>query len=176
MSTENMNSPGFRTRFPACAGISRNYSLCRCACRGLEIGVPIKVVLISEIICWQTQILVQLSSPLGGVIDSSAVAHVPHPRINVHMQHTLRNLSDAQWSVLDALIPEPERREDGRGRPWRGRREVLDGILFILRTGAPWVDLPDHYPPYQTCHRRFQQWVRTGVMKGILEAVALGRV
>jgi len=89
------------------------------------------------------------------------------------MRHTLRDLTNAQWTILDALIPEPERRKDGRGRPWRGRREVLDGILFILRTGAPWVDLPDRYPPYQTCHRRFQQWVRSGVMKGILEVLAL---
>jgi len=70
------------------------------------------------------------------------------------------------------LIPEPPRRKDGRGRPWRGRREVLDGILFILRTGTAWADLPERYPPYQTCHRRFQQWVRSGVMRGILEAVA----
>ena len=83
-----------------------------------------------------------------------------------------RDLTDAQWARLDSLIPEPQRRKDGRGRPWRGRREVLDGILFILRTGAAWADLPVRYPPYQTCHRRFQQWVRSGIMRGILEAVA----
>jgi transposase len=61
---------------------------------------------------------------------------------------------------------------DGRGRPWRGRRDVLNGILFILRTGAPWADLPDRYPSYQTCHRHFQQWVRCGIMRGVLEALA----
>ena len=83
-----------------------------------------------------------------------------------------RDLTDSQWDVLGPLIPEPSRRKDGRDRPWRGRREVLDGILFILRTGAPWADLPERYPPYQTCHRRFQQWVRSGVMRGILEALA----
>jgi len=83
-----------------------------------------------------------------------------------------RDLTDAQWARLDSLIPEPQRRKDGRGRPWRGRREVLDGILFILRTGAAWADLPERYPPYQTCHRRFQRWVRSGIMRGILEAVA----
>ncbi|WP_448518267.1 transposase, partial [Rhodoflexus sp.] len=33
------------------------------------------------------------------------------------------------------------------------------GILWVLRTGAAWKDLPDRYPPYQTCHRRYQQWV-----------------
>jgi transposase len=83
-----------------------------------------------------------------------------------------RNLTDAQWGILDQLIPEPERRTDGRGRPWRPRRDVLNGILYVLRTGAPWADLPERYPPYQTCHRRFQQWVRSGVMRGVLEAVA----
>jgi hypothetical protein len=42
----------------------------------------------------------------------------------------------------------------------------------ILRTGAPWADLPDRYPSYQTCHRRFQQWVRLGVLRSILEVLA----
>jgi transposase len=87
------------------------------------------------------------------------------------MSHLLRDLTDDQWALLNPLIPEPERRKDGRGRPWRDRREVLDGILFILRTGAAWADLPARYPPYQTCHRRFQQWIRCGIMRGVLEAV-----
>src|ERR1051326_7645904 len=76
-----------------------------------------------------------------------------------------RDLTDAQRECLDSLIPEPPRRRDGRGRPWRGRREVLNGILFILRTGSPWADLPERYPPYQACHRRFQQCVRSGIMR-----------
>ena len=84
-----------------------------------------------------------------------------------------RDLTDLQWAVLDALIPEPPRRKDGRGRPWKGRRSVLDGILWVLRTGAPWADLPERYPSYQTCHRRFQQWVRSGIMRGVLEALAV---
>ena len=71
------------------------------------------------------------------------------------------------------LIPEPTPRRDGRGRPWKERRAVLNGILWVLRTGAPWADVPERYPSYQTCHRRFQQWVRCGVMKAILEALAL---
>jgi transposase len=54
----------------------------------------------------------------------------------------------------------------------RGRREFLNGILFIVRTGAPWADLPERHPPYQTYHRRFQQWVRSGIMGGVLEALA----
>ena len=83
-----------------------------------------------------------------------------------------RDLTDAQWAVLDPLIPEPARRKDRRGRPWKPRRDVINGILYILRTGAPWADLPDRYPPYQTCHRRFQQWVRSGIIRGVLEALA----
>jgi len=84
-----------------------------------------------------------------------------------------RDLTDQQWKILDPLVPEPARRRDGRGRPWKERRAVLNGILWVLRTGAPWADVPERYPSYQTCHRRFQQWVRTGVMRGILEALAL---
>src|SRR5947209_20218469 len=89
------------------------------------------------------------------------------------MRHTARDLSDDQWKVLNRLIPKPKQRSDGRGRPWKSRRSVLNGILWVLRTGAPWADLPEAYPSFQTCHRRFQQWVRSGVMKGILEALAL---
>jgi transposase len=83
-----------------------------------------------------------------------------------------RDLTDLQWAALDALIPEPPRRKDRRGRPWRSRRSVLNGILWVLRTGAPWADLPERYPSYQTCRRRFQQSVRSGIMRGVLEALA----
>ena len=89
------------------------------------------------------------------------------------MAQMSRDLTVAQWAILDAIVPEPLRRTDGRGRPWKDRRTVLNGILWVLRTGAPWADVPDRYPSYQTCHRRFQQWVRSGVMRGILEALAL---
>jgi transposase len=84
-----------------------------------------------------------------------------------------RDLTDDQWVTLDSLIPKPTVRKDGKGRPWKDRRAVLNGILWVLRTGAPWGDVPERYPSYQTCHRRFQQWVRSGVMRGILEALAL---
>ena len=81
-------------------------------------------------------------------------------------------LTEEQWDRIAPLIPAPARRPDGRGRPWRGNREVLNGILWILRSGARWQDLPERFPPYQTCHRRFQQWVRTGVLRSVLEALA----
>jgi transposase len=65
------------------------------------------------------------------------------------------DLTDRQWTIIEPLFEE-KRRPDGRGRPWRDARAVLNGVLRVLRTGAPWHDLPDRYPPYQTCHRRFQ--------------------
>ncbi len=83
------------------------------------------------------------------------------------------DLTDEQWKILQPLIPTPPRREDGRGRPWRDPRDVLNAILWILlRTGAPWKDLPERYPPYQTCHRRFQQCIEEGVLGSVLEALA----
>ena len=81
-------------------------------------------------------------------------------------------LNEKQWSIIKPLIPKPSRRLDGKGRPRRDDREVLNGILWILRSGARWQDLPERFPPYQTCHRRFQHWVRSGVLRGVLEALA----
>jgi transposase len=81
------------------------------------------------------------------------------------------DLTDEQWEALEPLIPNPSRRSDGRGRPWRAPRGVLDGILWVLRTGAPWRHLPERYPPYQTCHRRFQRWNEEGVLDEILRAL-----
>jgi transposase len=84
------------------------------------------------------------------------------------------DLTDEQWLVLEPFIGEMPRRIDGRGRPWRRSREVLNGILWILwilwilRTGAQWADLPERSPPYQTCHRRYQQ----GLFERVLEALA----
>ena len=82
------------------------------------------------------------------------------------------DVTDEQWEVVAPLIGEMPRRADGRGRPWRSSREVLNGILWILRTGAQWADLPERYPPYQTCHRRFQRWVGEGTFERVLEALA----
>jgi transposase len=86
---------------------------------------------------------------------------------------TAHEITDEHWKILDDLIPEPKRRADGRRRPWKSRRAVLNGILWVLRTGAPWADIPECYPSYQTCHLRFQHWIRSGVMRGVLEALAL---
>jgi transposase len=81
------------------------------------------------------------------------------------------DLTDAQWAVLEPTF-RPRRRPDPRGRPWADARAVLNGVLWVLRTGAPWHDLPRRYPPYQTCHRRFQQWQRSGRLDRLLQRLA----
>lgn len=82
------------------------------------------------------------------------------------------DLTDAQWAIIELLIPTPRRRKDGRCRPWRNPREILGGILWVPQTEARWRDLPERYPPYQTCHRRFQLWCPVGTRKRVLHAPA----
>jgi transposase len=84
------------------------------------------------------------------------------------------DLRDEQWTAIKRFVPGRERKRTSPqgGRPWRDPRDVLNGILWVLRTGAPWADMPRRYPPYQTCHRRFQKWEREGVVDRILRALA----
>lgn len=80
------------------------------------------------------------------------------------------DLSKEQWKRVEPVIVEarPERKQN-RGRPRGDDRKLLNGQLWILRTGAQWEDLPERYGSYQTCHRRFQEWVNNGVFSRILE-------
>ena len=80
------------------------------------------------------------------------------------------DLTDKQWAVLEPMFR--PRRPDGRGRPWTETRSVVNAVLWVLRTGAPWADLPRRYPPYQTCHRRFQLWQRSGRLDRLLQRLA----
>jgi transposase len=80
-------------------------------------------------------------------------------------------VTNEEWAVLEPLLRFPQR-PDGRGRPPQDTRAVLNGVLWILRTGAQWRELPAKYPPYQTCHRRFQHWVRSGQLEKALRALA----
>jgi transposase len=82
------------------------------------------------------------------------------------------DLKDEQWQLIETILPADRVRADRRGRPWSDRRKALEGALWILRTGAPWQDLPPRYGPYQTVHRRFQNWVRDGTIEQVLLALA----
>ena len=87
----------------------------------------------------------------------------------------MADLSAVQWEYVRPFVEQDQelrQRPDGRGGRWGDARRMLNGVLWVLRTGAPWQDLPSRYGAYQSCHRRFQQWVRSGVMRGVLEALA----
>ena len=74
-------------------------------------------------------------------------------------------VSDEQWSWIKDIFGAP----CGRGRPCRDYRQILNGILWILRTGAPWRDLPERYGPWQTVYSRFRRWQREGMWDRLLE-------
>ena len=74
-------------------------------------------------------------------------------------------LTDEQWERIKDLFDPPA----VTGRPPRDRREVLDGILWILRTGSPWRDLPPELGPWKTVWRLFDQWNADGTLDAILQ-------
>jgi hypothetical protein len=71
-------------------------------------------------------------------------------------------INDDQWKLLEPLLPKAKRSRKG-GRPAIDNRKVLEGILWVLRTGARWQDLPDRYPSASTCWRRLRLWEEQGV-------------
>jgi len=77
-------------------------------------------------------------------------------------------LTDKQWERLKPLLPPPKPRT---GRPSRDHRTIVHGILWVLRTGAPWRDLPERYGPWQTVASRFYRWRKARVWRRILEAL-----
>ena len=72
-------------------------------------------------------------------------------------------LSDAQWEKLSPLFPEPQASPNG-GRKPIANRPVFEGILWLLRSGARWKDLPKEYPSPATCWRRLWQWEEDGTL------------
>jgi len=75
-------------------------------------------------------------------------------------------LTEKQWRKIEPLLP----RLTSRGRPWRDHRACLEGILWVLRTGARWQDLPERYPSPSTCWRRLKRWAEQGVWLRIWRA------
>lgn len=79
-------------------------------------------------------------------------------------------IADEGWALVAALMPpEPPR---GGGR-WRSHRQVFNGMLWKLGTGAQWRDLPGRYGPWQTVYDRFVRWRRDGTFDRILDRLRL---
>lgn len=77
---------------------------------------------------------------------------------------TIWRIPDEFWSRIQPLLP-PEKPAGTNGRPVVPFRTVMDGILYVLRTGCQWKALPKEFGSGSTCHRRFQQWVQAGVFQ-----------
>jgi len=80
-----------------------------------------------------------------------------------------RLLTDAQWEKIQPLLPKRPKRPQG-GRPPANDRKVLEGILWILRSGARWQDLPDEFPHPSTCWRRLRNWEEQDIWLNIWRA------
>ena len=78
------------------------------------------------------------------------------------------DLNDEQWSLVLPFIPTSDAKT---GRPPSDPRINLNGIFWILGTGAPWRDLPERYGPWQTVYDHFRNWRKSGVFADILEAL-----
>ncbi len=83
-----------------------------------------------------------------------------HPRENL----IKRDLSDAEWEVLNPLLPLPR----GFGHPRKvDLREILNGIFYVQRTGCQWEMLPHDLPPHTTVYGYFPKWQRKGIWEQI---------
>jgi transposase len=76
-------------------------------------------------------------------------------------------LTDHEWAAIRPLLPNKP-----RGVPRVNDRRVLNGIFWVLRSGAPWRDLPQAFGPYTTCYNRFVRWRRAGVWRRIMNALS----
>ena len=78
------------------------------------------------------------------------------------------DISDKAWAILEPMLP-------GQRGQWGGiaedNRRFINGVFWILRTGAPWRDLPPDYGKWGTVHQRFRRWRDKGIWEKILEAL-----
>ena len=77
------------------------------------------------------------------------------------------DLTDTEWALIAPLLPNKP-----RGVPRVDDRRVISGIFYILRTGAPWRDLPERYGPYTTVYNRYNRWAKHGVWLRVFEALS----
>jgi transposase len=74
-------------------------------------------------------------------------------------------LTDDEWARIEPLLP-PERKS-GPGRPARENRLMVNAMVWIVRSGAPWRDLPERFGPWQSVYTRFSRWSRKGVWQKV---------
>lgn len=74
-------------------------------------------------------------------------------------------ITDEQWERIKQFFPP----EQGKGRPFRSHRTMVNSIFWVLSTGAPWRDLPERYGPWQTAYNRFNRWRKEGLIDRLLQ-------
>lgn len=72
-------------------------------------------------------------------------------------------LTDEQFDRIEGLLPTVQ----GRGRPFKDHRQIINGIFWVLRSGAPWRDLPKRYGSWKTVYDRFRRWAEDGTLEHI---------
>lgn len=77
-------------------------------------------------------------------------------------------VTDTQWEIIESYLGNTPKKT---GRPQSDNRKILNGILWILHTGAPWRDLPEYYGPWQTVYKRFSQWQKDDKLKELFKNV-----
>jgi transposase len=83
-----------------------------------------------------------------------------------------RDINDEEWQRVAPLLPELRPRSESRGRPLANTRSVLNGVLWVIYSGATWSAMPSKYPSYQTCHRRFKVWHSSGVLRHVMQQLS----
>ena len=80
-------------------------------------------------------------------------------------------LTDQEWEQVASLLP-PEK--TGKpGRPPKDNRTMLNGMVWIARSGAPWRDLPERYGPWNSVYSRFRKWIDDGILDNIFRVLSL---
>ena len=80
-------------------------------------------------------------------------------------------LTDDEWNRIADLLP-PEN-TGKQGRPRKNNRTILNGMVWIARSGAPWRDLPERYGPWETVCSRFRKWIEDGILDNIFRVLSL---
>jgi transposase len=94
-------------------------------------------------------------------MDNSARKTQPHLPTN-------HDLTDEQWHRIVPVLPEMKALGPRRGRPSIDIRWVVNSVMWVLRARAPWSAMPERYAPYQTAHRYYLRWKKSGVLADIV--------
>ncbi|MGF6604527.1 transposase [Paraburkholderia sp. GAS448] len=81
-------------------------------------------------------------------------------------------INDHDWQKIARLFPEMQEGARTLGRPPVDTRAVFNGLLWVMYNRSPWHAMPDRYPPYQTCHRRFKAWLDAGTLGEVVHALS----